>query len=650
MSFLTRWAPVIRFHQAEDAFPSSVEWYLERATLVGEGGDQVLDPPGAVINGTTRKDSSALADPRLYSRSGCFLNLMAEASRSGDLTGARCYGYERPVSDENGTPSYIDLTYWIFYPYNGNTVNMQLVMKAFAVASVIPVAVGAMLLMVAAPLFPVTALMLMSGYSMTEVVALLKRWRGMGLHEGDWEHITVRVTPDGNSVEEVYFSQHADGGWTKNFDTVAGGRPIAYVAKHSHAMYSKSGTTTRLAGFASDDHPGNGQEWDTKDVMTDVGYDSNVLEDISWQNPVALKFGSSGDGFPVVSTNGETLLEVHKGGDAYWYQVGTFDPSSAIITWSRRNGKPHGGGSGHPCVSLTREQFFVSAYRNDEMLYYELGVVAADSTIGWLTSGGIAYDGGTGDPWIALNSKGQVIEVHTSENGEGRLHAFYGVGSLAEGGKSIDWRVKGVDYGMVLTAPSVAMNQRGLVVEAHWTAQSPARLVYSCAHIDELHDGKGWSFSTSTAAYQLGTARALPDNVSVTLNDDGVLMAVYQNGGEDYYLDMGQVDLGNGEILWSVKERNFDRGRGRASVSLADNDKFVVVHRGRSDLYCNGGMQLLSRFAKWVPSNGQYWLKYSGRWGRDSDKSLGTYLHSDLVETTSGPRGPAFKDSWAYGD
>ena len=33
-------------------------------------------------------------------------------------------------------------------------------------------------------------------------------WGDLGAHDSDWEHITVRLTPDGSHVTGVYYSAH----------------------------------------------------------------------------------------------------------------------------------------------------------------------------------------------------------------------------------------------------------------------------------------------------------------------------------------------------------------------------------------------------------------------------------------------------------
>jgi hypothetical protein len=107
----------------------------------------------------------------------------------------------------------VDLQYWFFYPYNGS--------------------IGGVI----APL----------GFS--------------GAHEGDWEHVTVRISdyadPKKRKIRGVFFAAHgsAEGAWmveqsnrpTDGSYSVLPGttHPIVYAAYHSHASNEDSGLQMR---------------------------------------------------------------------------------------------------------------------------------------------------------------------------------------------------------------------------------------------------------------------------------------------------------------------------------------------------------------------------------------------------------------------
>ncbi|MEA2750269.1 MAG: hypothetical protein QOI41_4412 [Myxococcales bacterium] len=82
-------------------------------------------------------------------------------------------------------------------------------------------------------------------------------------HEADWEHVTVSIDPKGNDAQgkalKVFFSAHK-GGTTLNVGDpkleMDGNHPISYVAKGTHANYSKPGQYTIPGiplGVAKDD-------------------------------------------------------------------------------------------------------------------------------------------------------------------------------------------------------------------------------------------------------------------------------------------------------------------------------------------------------------------------------------------------------------
>jgi len=83
----------------------------------------------------------------------------------------------------------------------------------------------------------------------------------VGAHSADIEHVTLRVSLDGQRVDWVYFGAHgmADGVW-RRADQLAllpsdrpwGTRPQVYSSRHSHGLYPEAGTWCRICGFAND--------------------------------------------------------------------------------------------------------------------------------------------------------------------------------------------------------------------------------------------------------------------------------------------------------------------------------------------------------------------------------------------------------------
>jgi hypothetical protein len=128
-------------------------------------------------------------------------------TRQGHLRDAPCYAHV--VSTRRGT----EIQYWFFYPYNGNI----------------------------AP----------------------------GLHfahEGDWEHITVRLEPSNEAASDVFYAAHEGGKWYPAHRVLNhSGRPVVYSARYTHASYPNKGTWFLRKAFPFrevNDVTGAGQEWD----------------------------------------------------------------------------------------------------------------------------------------------------------------------------------------------------------------------------------------------------------------------------------------------------------------------------------------------------------------------------------------------------
>jgi Tol biopolymer transport system component len=82
---------------------------------------------------------------------------------------------------------------------------------------------------------------------------------GIGLHEGDWEMVTV-VLGSNYVPQQVAYAQHTGGercDWT-NVQRTASGRPVAYVAQDSHATYFSAGDHDLDAGAVFDNADGLG--------------------------------------------------------------------------------------------------------------------------------------------------------------------------------------------------------------------------------------------------------------------------------------------------------------------------------------------------------------------------------------------------------
>jgi hypothetical protein len=84
---------------------------------------------------------------------------------------------------------------------------------------------------------------------------------GVGGHEGDWEHITVRVGADGN-LEGIEMAAHLTSSLSTDPE-FRNGRLVVYSALGSHASFAKSGTHD-IDDWPWDDHcAAGGYAWET---------------------------------------------------------------------------------------------------------------------------------------------------------------------------------------------------------------------------------------------------------------------------------------------------------------------------------------------------------------------------------------------------
>ncbi len=208
-------APLLRFDAEEQYRLSSVPWYLPRVgmQIVCPSRTIVLRQPGQITSPSTMfftvtcddgqvhyagYSTDASGEPRkppyelFHDREN---ELERLETREGHLASAEIYAHVRSSPWPHLTT--YDVTYWFFYPWNGDVVGTWGIDK--------------------------------------------------GHHQGDWEHVTVRVESNGSGgwrMHSMFFATHVEGywRWPSEVDKVAGTeRPIVYVARKTHASYAKPG-------------------------------------------------------------------------------------------------------------------------------------------------------------------------------------------------------------------------------------------------------------------------------------------------------------------------------------------------------------------------------------------------------------------------
>lgn len=202
-SLVRRTAPVWYIHDQEQYLPSSVDWFLERATMVSKAGARVV----LAGNGSAPEDK--LVQCAVWPFTGDSADYwleVSEANWTGDLASARSY-----VSIRRVVPGFLDISHWFWYPGNGcGTARVRTL--AFDTT------------IVTEERIPLTTL---------------------GFHVSDWEKVTVRVTDDAdNKIDSVYFAQHAGGHWLKpdQLELEPSGQFAVYASRNGHASYPSAGT------------------------------------------------------------------------------------------------------------------------------------------------------------------------------------------------------------------------------------------------------------------------------------------------------------------------------------------------------------------------------------------------------------------------
>lgn len=261
------YAPEVRFHSQEEYFPASVDWFLPSVELVyyenpdiNKSGKLVVLHAGSIENGQKliellegSEHERTVAEEK--SNRNYYLNIVDEETRRGEriddngLSHAQCYAHIRTAPREDA----VDIQYWFFYSHNPqNTATF-------------------------------------------------------GDHEGDWEHITVRLR-DSALWPVVYFAKHQnEGAWNTSYTVDT--HPIVYSAKDSHASYRKSGKHSRgdtgiwdlvtegLFGISKDElipddlTDEKGYKWQCWNNVVDVGSKQRPLNGCDW-----LKYSGSWGG------------------------------------------------------------------------------------------------------------------------------------------------------------------------------------------------------------------------------------------------------------------------------------------------------------------------------------------------------------------
>ncbi len=187
-----KYAPILHLHPDEAYLPTSVEYFAQNASVLEKA------------TGTTKTPADLNALPQGEANKDKFqLILNNTNARSGDFNQAKSYVHAKLVDE-----LYTDIQFWFFYAYNGHGT-FRLKTLAFGQT-------------------------LWASNTSAEPI---------GEHEGDWEHVTIRISNFSHQPEAMYLSQHGGGVWKSWSElSFSGTQPNIYSSINGHASYSGIGS------------------------------------------------------------------------------------------------------------------------------------------------------------------------------------------------------------------------------------------------------------------------------------------------------------------------------------------------------------------------------------------------------------------------
>lgn len=246
-----RYCPIVHLSSHEQYRPTSIDEYLSQVSLYDKNGHVVTKYP------EVNQEIISTAQPDDY------LQIENRDVRHGNLSIAPFYVRFTKVGTNN---EYFDIEYWFFYAFNG------------------PSSIGVRLDI---------------GHKRPTLRAQIPPF---GEHQGDWEHVTVRINAQTSELFAIYTAEHGWGTWHwPNKIPMSGTRPIVYSAVNSHATYTHIGKEmikskklgVKEFGFVIgliDSTDENGLKWDPLDDGAGVNVASVNVDGLSFQPQLWTKF------------------------------------------------------------------------------------------------------------------------------------------------------------------------------------------------------------------------------------------------------------------------------------------------------------------------------------------------------------------------
>jgi hypothetical protein len=282
---LVKYAPVIYMHSKEKNMPSSVEWFIDRCRLVS-----LVD--GTVLAETASQDAIAehKTDSMLVMKDKAYYN--GEYTVLSSLNRTPMYVHYKIVENVRGEVVGWEINYFQFYPYNSSIL-------------------------------------------------------GIGDHEGDWEHLTVRVNAQTRDLEGVRYSNHtqAEGMWVPadRVPLTSEGQIVAYAAIGGHGLWPTPGIQLRAFIVGSDWTNNTGLMWRPETLIlmdrTATGAPERARTELEFQQSCVIQGCPMSSVRVVRAVDDKWLLYKGGWGDSESLPVrGWFngaEPATSCSTWQR---------------------------------------------------------------------------------------------------------------------------------------------------------------------------------------------------------------------------------------------------------------------------------------------------------------------------
>jgi hypothetical protein len=203
LDVIQKYAPTIYLHPYDNHHPMAVEGFLSESSMLDQSGN-------VLKSGLTPADLATYSSSTNYLQ---FTNNTFPSAGNDFETGDPIVAGSSSGWGQSNAPiyvktidygTYIDLKFYMFYAINGFQTFQAGIIVNF------------------------------------KTQPYLFNWGNFALHQGDWEHVTVRISEDTTRLLGVFYSQHGGAQWVAN-PSLDGTHPIVYSAWDSHANYPAAG-------------------------------------------------------------------------------------------------------------------------------------------------------------------------------------------------------------------------------------------------------------------------------------------------------------------------------------------------------------------------------------------------------------------------